>query len=197
MSSDTIVLDWLNNEIKLQPQVSNIIEEFSDGYRFGEILYLLKEISLDELNSLKKVALTFEEKKSNFFKIKKFLSEIYGLEIREEELDSMINKDISKAVVILYKFKNSIYKKKIHFSDIKLFISKPNPEEIQKKVKEIMDNEYYRDFNITNQNDTNRKKTSREDSQFSTQRNMDSNMEIRKSRKKEAKRRRSFYEFII
>ena len=47
MSSDSLVLDWLNNEIKLKPKVENIIEEFSDGYRFGEVLYKLKEITLD------------------------------------------------------------------------------------------------------------------------------------------------------
>ena len=29
MSSDSIVLNWLNNEIKLKPKVENIIEEFS------------------------------------------------------------------------------------------------------------------------------------------------------------------------
>ena len=178
MSSDSIVLNWLNNEIKLKPKILNIIEEFSDGYLFGEILYKLKEITLDELKSLKKVALTFEEKKSNFLKIKQLLSKIYNLEIREEEFDSVINKDISKAVVILYKLKNSIYKKKIHFADIKLFANQPTPEEIQKKVKEIMDNEFYKEMmnskdntqeNISNQNATNTNQyISNYNSQYST-----------------------------
>jgi hypothetical protein len=63
MSSDSLVLDWLNNEIKLKPKVENIIEEFSDGYRFGEVLYKLKEITLDEFKSLKKAPETLEEKK--------------------------------------------------------------------------------------------------------------------------------------
>ena len=163
MSSASIVLDWLNNEIKMRPKIVDIIQEFSNGFKFGEILYKLKEISLEELKSLKKLAITFEEKKSNFSKIKLFFRKIYSLEVREEEFDLIINKDISKAVIILYKLKNSINKKKINFSEIKLFISQPKPEEIQKKVKEIIDNEYYQDLinkesmtqgNITNQNDT-------------------------------------------
>ena len=45
MSSDLIVLNWLNDEIKLKPKVVKIIEEFSNGYRFAEILYKLKEIT--------------------------------------------------------------------------------------------------------------------------------------------------------
>ena len=163
MSSDSIVLNWLNNEIKLKPKVENIIEELSNGYKFGEILYKLKEISLEELKSLKKLAITLEEKKSNFSQIKKFFQKIYSLEIREEEFDLIIEKDISKAVIILYKLKNSIYKKKINFSNIKLFISQPKPEDIQKKVKEIMDNQYSQELtnkenttpeNISNHNDT-------------------------------------------
>ena len=147
MSSDSIVLNWLNNEIKLRPKVVNIVEEFSNGYKFGEILYKLKEISLEELKSLIKKPITLEDKKSNFIKIKKYFQTIYSLEVREEEFDLIIEKDLSKAVIILYKLKNSIYKKKIHFSDIKLFINQPKPEDIQKKVKEIMDNEYFQETN--------------------------------------------------
>ena len=160
MSSDSIILDWLNNEIKLKPKIINIKEEFADGYKFGEILYKLKEISLEELKSLKKIAVTFEEKKSNFLKIKYFFQKIYSLEIREEEFDSIIEKDISKAVVTLYKLKNSINKKKINFSNIKVFISQPKPEEIQKKVKEIMDNEYFQE-NSNKENSTQRNNKSK------------------------------------
>ena len=104
MSSDSIVLNWLNNEIKLRPKVVNIVEEFSNGYKFGEILYKLKEISLEELKSLIKKPITLEDKKSNFIKIKKYFQTIYSLEVREEEFDLIIEKDLSKAVIILYKF---------------------------------------------------------------------------------------------
>ena len=190
MSSDSLVLDWLNNEIKLKPKVENIIEEFADGYRFGEVLYKLKEITLDEYKSLKKDPVTLEEKKSNCSKIKHFLSQIYNLEIREEEFDSVIEKDISKATVILYKLKNSTFKKKIHFADIKLFVGLPNPEEIQKKVKEIMDNEYYQElkdeennnqYNSTNKNNMNMNKfiSSHDNSQFSTPKRGSSIIELK------------------
>ena len=190
MSSDSLVLDWLNNEIKLKPKVENIIEEFSDGYRFGEVLYKLKEITLDEFKSLKKAPETLEEKKSNCSIIKHFLSKIYNLEIREEEFDSVIEKDISKATVILYKLKNSTFKKKIHFADIKLFMGQPNPEEIQKKVKEIMDDEYYQElkdkdnnnqYNSTNKNDMSMNKfiSSHDNSQISTPKKRNSIFELR------------------
>ena len=190
MSSDSLVLNWLNNEIKLKPKVENIIEEFSDGYRFGEVLYKLKEITSEELKSLKKAPITLEEKKANCSQIKKFLSKIYNLEIREEEFDAVIEKDISKATVILYKLKNSTFKKKIHFADIKLFVGQPKPEEIQQKVKEIMDNEYYQEMkdednnnqdNSTNKNDMHMNKfiSSVDNSQFSTPRKANSIIELK------------------
>ena len=184
MSSDSLVLDWLNNEIKFNPKVINIIEEFSNGYKFGEILYKLKEITIDELKSLKKKAHTFEDKKSNFSIIKKLFQRLYSLEVREEEFSLILEKDSYKAIIILYKLKNSFYKKKINFSNIKLFINQPKPEEIQKKVKEIMDNEYFQEKsniessshvnNIFNQSDSysnlNRFISSRDNSQYSTSR---------------------------
>ena len=184
MSSILIVLNWLNNEIKLYPKVINIIEEFSDGYRFGEILYKLKEITLNELKSLKKQPFTLEDKKSNFIIIKKLFQRIYNLEVREEEFNLIIEKNPYKAVIILYKLKNSIHKKKINFSNIKIFINQPKPDEIQKKVKEIMDNEYLQEIsnkdnssqgnnNIINHNDSyssinNKFISSRDHSQYST-----------------------------
>ena len=181
MPSDSLVLDWLNNEIKFNPKVINIKEEFSNGYKFGEILYKLKEITIDELKSLKKKALTFDVKKSNFSIIKKLFQRLYSL---EEEFSLILEKDSYKAIIILYKLKNSIYKKKINFSNIKLFINQPKPEEIQKKVKEIMDNEYFQEKsniessshvnNIFNQSDSysnlNRFISSRDNSQYSTSR---------------------------
>ena len=192
MSSDSIVLNWLNNEIKLRPKVINIKEEFSNGYRFGEILFKLKEITLDELKSLNCIPVTLEAKKSNFIKIKQYFQKIYSLEIREEEFDSVREKDISKAVIILYKLKNSIQKKKIHFSDIKVFINQPKLEDIQKKVKEIMDNEYLQDLtnkdtntqenNITNPNDTysiNRFVSSRDNSNLSSPKKINSPISIK------------------
>ena len=193
MSSDSLVLDWLNNEIKFNPKVINIKEEFSNGYKFGEILYKLKEITIDKLKSLKKKAHTFEDKKSNFSIIKKLFQRLYSLEVREEEFNLILEKDSYKAIIILYKLKNSFYKKKINFSNIKLFINQPKPEEIQKKVKEIMDNEYFQEKsniessshenNIFNQSDSysnlNRFISSRDNSQYSTSRRKNSIISIK------------------
>ena len=140
-----IVLKWLNDDLKLEPKVTDITQEFSNGYRFAEILHILSEISDEEFSEFSKDANDISSKKENFTKIKKYFQKIYSLEIREEEFDDIINLDISKATVILYRLKNSIIKKKIHFSDIETFAEKPNPEEIQKKVQEILDNQYGRD----------------------------------------------------
>ena len=84
--------------------------------------------------------------KENFILIKKYFHEKFNLEIRQEECDDIINKDISKAVVILYKLKNAIRFKKINFYNIKTSLNPETIDEINEKVRKIMDYEYYFDI---------------------------------------------------
>ena len=140
MSSDELILDWINNELKLEPKVVNITKEFSNGYRFAEVLHALKEITSNELKEFKNTK-NIKEMKINFQKIKKYLHEKLKLDIREEEFNDIIENSITKATIVLYKIKNSIVKKNINFLEIKTFPHKPTNEEIHSKVKDILDNE--------------------------------------------------------
>ena len=53
ITSNSIVLDWINNDLKFKPKVTDIQTEFENGYKFGEILFNLKLISNKEFNSFK------------------------------------------------------------------------------------------------------------------------------------------------
>ena len=166
MTSDGIVLTWLNDDLHLTPKVTNIRLEFSNGYRFGEVLYQLKVISENKLKQLKN-SKKYEDQIENFKTIKKYLTEIFELEIRFEEFEDIMNLDVSKAVVVLYKIKNSYYKKLIHFNTINVFLEKPTQEEIQKKLKEIMDSEQIEEMtNYPIKLTKNKKKLIEEDTQF-------------------------------
>ena len=140
MSSNEFILDWINKELKLEIDLKDISKEFSNGYRFAELLYTLKEISLDEFNEFKN-SNNSEEIKLNFKKLKSLFHDKLNLDIREEEFKNVINNDISTAGIILYKIKNSLHKKKINFLNIKISSEDPGKEDINKKVMEIMDSE--------------------------------------------------------
>ena len=140
MPTNDFILDWLNNDLKLQPNIINITNEFSNGYRFAEVLFSLNEISQEELQEFKN-SKNDEEIKNNFKKIKILLKEKFNLEIREEEFNEVSKYDLTKATIILYKIKNSVNKKKINFLEIKTFAHQPTKEEIRNKVKEIMDSD--------------------------------------------------------
>ena len=133
------VLNWLNNEINLNPNVDNIQMEFKNGFRFADILLSLKLISKDEF-LLFKDSTKIEEIKNNFILLKKFLHSILNLEIRLEEFDEIINNDKYKSTIIIYKIKNAYYKNKIHFNEIKNSIYPPTREELEEKIKTIVEN---------------------------------------------------------
>ena len=143
--SDEIILNWLNEEIKLSPKVKNIIKEFSNGYRFAEILYNINEINDNQFNEFLNTS-NFYDIRDNFILLKKYFEDKFELIIRKEEFDEIMNKDIAKAVVVLYKLKNSIQNKKINFHRIRISLNDLTQDELQQKVKNIIDYEYFYDI---------------------------------------------------
>ena len=132
-SSDDFILQWLNESLNIQPPIINISKEFSNGYKFAIVLNTLNAINSEELLEFKDTN-NPQEIKDNFKMIKKYLHFKLNLDIREDEFNDVMNKDISKSVVILYKIKNSVHKKNINFLEIKTSDIKPSKEEnIQKK----------------------------------------------------------------
>ena len=132
MSSNDLILNWLNEELKCQPNIKDITKEFSNGYKFAKVLHILNEISSEELEEFKD-SKNSEEIRNNFIKLKNILHDKLNLEIRQEEFKDVINHNISTATIILYKIKNSINKKKINFINIETFSKNPTKEEIKKK----------------------------------------------------------------
>ena len=145
LSTNELLLKWLNEEIKLNPPVKNITKEFYTGYKFAQILYNLKDITEKQFNAFSSSEQTYEIK-NNFSLLKKFFQKLYKLEIRKEEFQAIINKEKFKAGIMLYRLKNSIAKKNINFLDIKISADNLSVEEINKKVKEIIDYEYFYDI---------------------------------------------------
>ena len=143
--SNELILNWLNEEIKLNPPVKNIIREFYNGYRFAEILYNINEINDKQFNDFLNTSNVYDIKE-NFILIRKYFQDKLELIIRKEEFNDIMNKDISKAVIVLYKLKNSIQKKKINFHRIRISLNDLTQGELQQKVKNIMDYEYFYDI---------------------------------------------------
>ena len=111
MSSNEIILNWLNSDLKFQPNIKDIAKEFSNGYKYAELLHILNEISLNEFEQFKN-SNNLEEIKENFNKLKIIFHDKLHLDIREEEFNDVINHKIATATIILYKIKNSMNKKK-------------------------------------------------------------------------------------
>ena len=130
MSSNELILNWLNSDLKFQPNIKDINKEFSNGYKYAELLHILNEISLKEFEKFKN-SNNLEEVKSNFNKLKIIFHDKLNVDIREEEFNEIINQNISTATIILYKIKNFINKKKINFLYIKIFSNPPTIEEIK------------------------------------------------------------------
>ena len=139
-TSDLIVLNWLNEELNLNPKIEIIQKDFQNGYRFGEILLNLKLISEKEFKEFIN-STNIKEIKNNFILLKNYLHSIFSLEVRLEEFNEIINEDKYKSILVLYKIKNSFYKNKIGLNTIQTSFFPLTQEEIEEKIKIIMDND--------------------------------------------------------
>ena len=146
MSSNEFILNWLNKDLKIVPFIKNISKEFSNGYKFAEVLQALNELTEKEKENFQN-STKYEEIKMNFNLLKNILHDKLNLDIREEEFIEVINRNIATATIILYKIKNSISKKKMNFLNINISSNQLTKEEIKKKVLELLDNESYKEIN--------------------------------------------------
>lgn len=114
-SSSLLLLDWLNNEIKFRPKITDIVYDFDNGFKFGIVLFKLKEITREQIERYKNTN-NPSDIKQNFELLQYELEMIYNLILQDEDIQCIINHDPAKAAVILYKLKNATYKKKIKFT---------------------------------------------------------------------------------
>ena len=188
--SSEIVLNWLNNEIKLKPKIIDIKKSFSNGYHLAEIFYILKLIPPEEFckftNNEK-----YNDKKLNYARIEKICQKLFNLIIPEEDINMIINKDYSKAVVLLYKIRNCIYKNNIHFNEIQIFGNAFSNNEISNQIKEIIKRQFY-DQEDENESEDKSKDSNQKDNSENNFWDKDNNKEIKYEEEKNILNKNSF-----
>ena len=101
-NSAQIILDWLNKDLSLIPQIEDIKKSFSDGYLFGKIFHILKLISQEEFSEF------IDSKKSedinkNFSLVQKYCKKIFNFIIFEKENNQIKNEHLTSACLLLYR----------------------------------------------------------------------------------------------
>lgn len=111
-----LIVNWLNNELKLSKKVNIIEEDFANGYLFGEILSKYNQIPFfnefknrEDLNS----------KIYNFKLIEKAFKDL-SIKLERAKLEDIINKKRGIATRFLYQLKMALSKKEICFESIML-----------------------------------------------------------------------------
>ena len=110
------LISWLNNEIYLSKKITNIPEDFSNGYLFAELFYKTKQ-----LPSLKNFKNSSNNKEilQNFSLLEPYFR-IMNIEINENNKYKIINKDIYTSILYLLKIKQVLDRKCINLKQLKL-----------------------------------------------------------------------------
>ena len=124
-----IILDYVNQEIKLSKKIENIERDFSTGYYFAELFQKIGCLNSD-LNKYKKEPKNDEEILYNFNNLKgEFINN--GIHIDDEIINLVINRHKNIAANLLYKIKTKMTRKNINFDDVM--------EKIKKSYKKLED----------------------------------------------------------
>ena len=139
-NSAQIILDWLNNDLLLIPQIENIKKSFSDGYLFGKVFHILNLISNEEFDQFinsKKI----EDINHNFALVRKYCKKFFNFIIFEKETNQIKNEHLTSACLLLYKIRNGVFKNKINFNEIKFFGDNFSNDEISKQIKDLIESQ--------------------------------------------------------
>ena len=133
-----LLLDYLNEEIKLSKPIKNIEKDFSNGYYFAELFEKIGYLNSD-LKKYKKEPKTDEEIKNNFNNLKLAFNNI-GIHFDDEIINLIMNSEKNIASNIIYKIRTKMTRKKINFDDImsKINISYKKLEEMKERNKKFM-----------------------------------------------------------
>ena len=109
------ILDWLNNKIKLSKKITNISEDFQNGFLFAELLYKTRQIP-----NLSIYYNTNKEKDiiHNFCFLTKNLLDM-KIEFDEKSRNNIMNKSPYTAQIFLYKIRQVLDKKLISYDNLK------------------------------------------------------------------------------
>ena len=111
----SILIKWLNEEIRLSKQITDIPEDFKNGYLFAELLYKVKQIqNLSQYKDSK-------NKKDiirNFCFLNKALLDI-GIFLNEKDKIEIINGGLYASKIYLLKIRQVLNKKNINLEQLK------------------------------------------------------------------------------
>ena len=109
-----ILLNWLNNDIKLSKQITDIPNDFRTGYYFAELLNKTNHLPI--ISSYKNSS----DKKDiiqNLHKLQKNLKDI-GINLNEQCKNKIINSDIYTSKIYLFKIKKLLESKNINLEQL-------------------------------------------------------------------------------
>ena len=109
------ILDWLNNKIKLSKKITNISDDFQNGYLFAELLYKTRQIPNISIyknsNQEKDIIHNFCFLSKNFLDMKIPLDEI--------SRNNIMKKSPYTAQIYLYKIRQVLDKKLISYDNLR------------------------------------------------------------------------------
>ena len=111
--SETILI-WLNNQLEFSYKISNIENEFSNGYYFGQLLHANNLFDkMEELKNTNKK----EDSLKNYSLLRKSFDNI-DIHLTTSDINELINKKKYKAELYLYKIKQKLALKNCQFNEI-------------------------------------------------------------------------------
>ena len=113
-----LLLQWLNEDIKLSKEITNIPLDFRTGYFFAELLNKMNQLPVlsQYKNSTKKIDIMH-----NLYNLQKNLIQI-GIQLDEKSINKIMNSDIYTAKIYLHKIRQLlsnkyINKEQLHFKN--------------------------------------------------------------------------------
>ena len=129
-----ILLNWINNEVKLSKKIENIAEDFSNGYFFGELLYKYK--LLPQFNQFRnnndKSSIT-----KNYILLKYKFDEL-KINFTDKDKKDILNKKKYKAEMFLFKIREKLLSKLLQIDEITERTK--NQKNINKLYKNVINN---------------------------------------------------------
>ena len=129
-----ILLNWINNEVKLSKNIQNISEDFANGYFFGELLYKYK--LLPQFNQLRN-----NNEKSSITKnytLLQYKFDELNINFTDKDKKDIINKKKYKAEMFLFKIREKLLSKLLQIDQITQ--RNTNQKEFNKIYKHVINN---------------------------------------------------------
>ena len=127
------IYNWLNYEVGMYPFITNFKEDFYNGFRFGNLLFKLSLISIDEYFQNYNDSIDKEIINENYNNLVIHLKEKLGIELTNNMIQPILEKKLTSAFNLIYKIKVQTNNKKIHFDQIRTFDIYSDQEELKTK----------------------------------------------------------------